>query len=347
LIFLLCITTLFSHRQLKGELASSLAAPIFILFGYLISPQALGLVLPSVVASMTPALRVAILLVSFISGLLFFDFPIVGKMRDFFSRDVVSSLVIAAATAAFLVFLYGFNLLDFQSFSLWSLIGIGLILSALFLKDLDALSIILVAVGEAFLRFQGDHGKLAVYLASALGLSLVLAVAAKLLTGNENVRSTSFRLSLLGMLILGTGMATNLAVNEAFVGFMLGAALHLFPYKKMEKIKTKDLETPLLLFIYFFMGLHLRLEFSALGIGCALAFVRLLILYFVGGKENFCLDQIKISRIALPLAFSIYLSVSQSLQTTFYLSVITGGVILTEVLGLQFRFPGRGENGNG
>lgn len=337
LLFLFSLTTFVSSGSRSLNLRSSVIASIFILLGYIVSPESLGLILPSSINSMTPALRVTVFVLSFFAGLHFFEIAKVRASRLHFVRGLTPAIFMSAVIAASLFYLNLYNLLPGTPLSLWRLLGMGLILFGLFFNGWEILSVFIVALGEAAWKFQSFHFDFFNYFLAAISISVVLALSTKMIRGQEKITANSFRLAVLGLLILGTALSATAGVNEVFVGFLTGILVFQFEGRPpQETLNTRDLESPLLLFLLFFIGLHLKVTPVSLALGVVLGLVHLFSGFLIPDKAIPHADRLKIARISIPLVFSVYLSISQNLQTSFYLSVLTAGLLVTEILILQF-----------
>jgi hypothetical protein len=331
LLILLSITTLVSRQRIAGLRRTSLVAPVLILIAYAVSPEGLGLVLPSALHSMNPALRVGIFWIAFIVGLNF----TVSDARVLSFRDVFQGVALLLLAAVLLWF--GF---DKHSFN-WRTGAISLILTGIFLPGSALIAALAVAAGISIWVQQGLNPEILRYFGLIFGLAVLLSVCSRLVISSKTLAHSTTKLVLVGMVILGSGLAAKMEISEAVVGFLFGVGLMLLfhsPRNLPEGLKAS--EEPVTMMLYFFLGLHLRLDIFALALGGALAAIRLAVIYaFALPRQGRRQPDLSFSQLAAPLAISLFLSLSQDLKTSFYLSALTAGLIATELMALALPQP--------
>jgi hypothetical protein len=214
----------------------------------------------------------------------------------------------------------------------WQLGAKALVLSGIFFYGTDLMAVLLVALGVSIWTDQAIGLGTLRYFYLSVGFSATMAACVRLIAGKSR-QSPPSHLVLLGFVVLGAGVAANSFLNEVLVGLLFGALLTLF-YRPVKIFHTGFHSTgaPVLLVLYFFVGVHLRIDFYAFALGTALALFRIFIIRRTTPKSEPTESRLPLPLIAVPLGVSIYLSISKDMPTTFYLSALTAGLITTEFM---------------
>ncbi len=182
-------------------------------------------------------------------------------------------------------------------------------------------------------------------LAACIGpaIGLVLA-AAQLLVGGTGEDSTTRHISLMGLVVLASGLAARAHVPEAVTAFVMGLALARSAQGAMLLERLAATERPVRLVATALIGAHLGLSLPILGLGALLALTRLLVKSAVvvawgGGRARF--DELSAaagsSANALVFAGSTALALGVRLPESGLLATAAVAVVLTDAATLVAR----------
>ncbi len=370
LLFLFVVATVLVRGQLIKSINAITTTPLLIGLGYLLSPQVLGIALPSLIEGLVPALRLAILWVAFLIGLRFTFWVLKSKNK----LALLEVSVIALLTVSFMVsvtyFWFSYQRLFFVSREqVWSLsFVVGVLISSssfsvarqalvgfgtlyqkhkllLMTNHDDLFSVCAVMVGLMLWptspEAQGSWNPMGA-LASSVAVGSVLALAVRLLIEPGRTEGVHWRLALVGLATLGAGGAVGALANEALVGFIFGLLLaNLYRKPMILDPILRSSEAPVRLVLYFLAGVYLEVTWPALMTALVLVSLRWIVKWGVqrvlwDGKEALLpLSAITgVSGLALPVAFSFFLSPAGIHGADLILSAVVLSLFLSDLVTL-------------
>ncbi len=175
-----------------------------------------------------------------------------------------------------------------------------------------------------------------------LATGLVMGAVCRLIISPNAQLDTPSRLTLVGLVILGTGWTVGLGSLEVLFGLSLGWALsfiHKYGICQDPDLKSSDI--PIRFIVALFAGLYIKMTLTLFALGLTLAFCRLLIKFLLlnsglrRAKDIEILTSLlPISKLALPILLSLHLSPFAGELTHFILGVFCIGYITNDALTL-------------
>ena len=336
-LVLLSFTTFLSNAKIAGLPKTLITAPLFILLGYALSPQGLGLLLPSVTKSLNPALLLAVFWISFMSGM---DLAQSLRVKRWHAGEVIPDVLICATVFALVWFFSRLNW--FPPIIFESRLALSLALSFIFLRKISPASLILSFLSFGALANQIQGVEFAMLFGLTLGLAGMLAICFLLVNEGKQFRGPQVGLALVGIAILGSGMAVNSSSNVALIAILFGLLLMFF-YRPARILQTTLVASkePVIMVLYFFAGVHLLPDLNALALGLAIAAARVLLLFVFPRPREFG-QEFGYPAFAIAFILSLGFSRADNMVFAFLLTTFSGALVCTEILGI-FLLPLEGK----
>lgn len=369
LLVLFVVATLLSRGRVMSSLSTMTATPVLIGLGYLLSPQLLGIALPSLIEGLVPALRLAALWVTFLIGLRFTLWALKEKnLRDLAQVSFLAILtLLLTLSLAYLVLAHQ----KFFEFSLEQVLALSFILGGLIASSSysvarmalagesslsqkqklllltnhdDLFSVIAICIGIYLWPVQNSLSpelwSPSAFIYFSLSIGAVLALAVRLMIDPNRGAGVHWRLALVGLATLGAGSAVGALTSEALVGFFFGFLLaNLYRRPLILDPVLRASEAPVRLVLYFLAGVYLELSWPLAALAGGLVVIRFVTKALVrfalreGAQKSVPLSSLTgFSGLALPVALSLYLSPLDLAQAQLILSVVVLTVFFSDLL---------------
>lgn len=324
LLILLSSTFILSRMKVLRQVQGLLVVPLLIGMGVLFGRYGLFPIDEGLSLALEPVVRTILVWMGFLAGL-----RVLPQHENYqWRRQGLLRVLHIAVTIAALMTL-GYLLLG--TAILWSLpttVGASITLAALFATSSyfsqarlsldesltftsygDNLLIIVCFFLAGLLFFSQD---LVVYVASHLGIPILISLVALLLLGRKEKLATPDRLVIGGTVILCAGWVVGVSALEVIVGFLLGAFISLVRWFPAFDDKFLSTEVPLRLTLYFYAGLVMEITWLALLVALILTSARFAFKWWTVQKHSERRGRFssvyRFSTLSIPLTLSLALS---------------------------------------